>query len=118
MTPLWMSDPDPYRRTGRTTNMLKMASRRFLEGFDVIVTAHSFRYALDLQYIVLSYFNKVPGHVCYCESKNHIIYGWEYNEMVFTKHFSSQYRMVDCREISFQKTYLLFKDHYKGDDNE
>jgi hypothetical protein len=115
MTPLWMSDPDPYRRTGRTTKMLRDATERFLEGFDVVVTAHSLRYALDIQRIVVSEFTRIPGYVYFIKVKKYKIYGCGGNEMVFTKHFGKQFRMIDCREISFWKTYLLFEDHYKGD---
>jgi len=37
------------------------------------------------------------------------------NEMVFTKHFTKKFRLIDCHQLSFNKTYLIFEDHYKGD---
>jgi len=73
MARIWKYNPDPYRRTGRTTKMLRKATIRFLEGFNVVVTAHTIRYALDLQYLVemeLHRYVRMGLPIKFCPSKN------------------------------------------------
>ena len=99
------------RGTGRTTRMLNDALRAYVDGWDIIVTGFTFRYALDLQNLMcamLEYHHidfKVERHIIHI---NNI-------DMIFTRHFGDWYLpMTDCRQINPRKTYLLFEDHFKG----
>lgn len=102
---------DPLRCTGRTTRMLNDAAIKFIEGWDVIVTAFTFQYSLDLQNLMCY---KLECHHIPFKASKHIITVFD-NEMIFTKHFDWDYRMVDSPYVSHFKTYLLFEDHHRGD---
>ena len=100
---------DTERGTGRTTRMLNEAISKLLDGFNIIVTAYSNDYALQLQNTCCKV---LTSYGISFEATKHII-KIDNNEIVFVRHFEFPKNVLtDCKYIDFYKNYLLFEDHY------
>ena len=104
-----MKDYDYLRGTGRTTRMLERAIMDLFNGFDVIVTAFTFQYSLDLMHIVYSLIRKDRYVTAISDG---VIYRGD-NMIIFTKHFDNEHTPLRCKYVNPSKTYRLHEDHFK-----
>jgi len=101
---------DNKRQTGRTTRMIDDALESFMDGWDIIITAFTLSYSLDIQNLMCY---KMEAYGIKFNASKYIINVCG-REMIFTRHIENINYVRECHYIKHNKTYLLFEDHYNG----